>query len=154
VLSSAICVSALAAFFGTRISALNSKVTAAVPAKHLFAWNRADSARRGLSTFAELAVSKDKREDKEEMIRLTRLNNQPLMVNSDLIKFVEQSPDTLLTLITGEKLVVRENAEEVKTRLIEFRRIVLQGLPLVWDSSALHSPPVDPREAAKQEPQK
>ena len=42
------------------------------------------------------------------MIRLTRLNNQALTVNSDLIKFVEQSPDTLITLVTGEKIVVRE----------------------------------------------
>ena len=47
------------------------------------------------------------------MIRLTRLNNQVLTVNSDLIKFVEQSPDTLITLVTGEKIVVRESSEEV-----------------------------------------
>ena len=43
------------------------------------------------------------------MIRLTRLNNQALTVNSDLIKFVEQSPDTLITLVSGEKLVVLES---------------------------------------------
>ena len=47
------------------------------------------------------------------MIQLTRLNNKPLIVNSDLIKFVEQSPDTLVTLITGEKIVVLEKADEV-----------------------------------------
>lgn len=74
------------------------------------------------------------------MIRLTRLNNQSLTVNSDLIKFVEQSPDTLITLVTGEKIVVRESAEEILARLIEFRRSVLQGLTIVWDSSAFHSP--------------
>jgi flagellar protein FlbD len=72
------------------------------------------------------------------MIRLTRLNNQPLTVNSDLIKFVEQSPDTLITLVTGEKIVVQESAEEVLARLIEFRRLVLQGLSVVWDSSSSH----------------
>lgn len=38
------------------------------------------------------------------MIVLTRLNGKPLAVNSDLVKFVEQSPDTIVTLITGEKL--------------------------------------------------
>ena len=39
------------------------------------------------------------------MIQLTRLNNSPLTVNSDLIKFVEQAPDTVITLLTGEKRV-------------------------------------------------
>ena len=74
------------------------------------------------------------------MIQLTRLNNNTLALNSDLIKFVEQSPDTLVTLITGEKIVVRETAEEVMARIIEFRRSVLQGLALTWDSSSLHTP--------------
>jgi uncharacterized protein YlzI (FlbEa/FlbD family) len=87
------------------------------------------------------------------MIRLTRLNNQPLMVNSDLIKFVEQAPDTLITLITGEKIVVRETAEDVMARLIEFRRSVLQGLSLAWDSSTAHGSPLDPPDTAKREPQ-
>ena len=73
------------------------------------------------------------------MIQLTRLNNHPITVNSDLIKFVEQSPDTLLTLITGEKMVVRESAEEVLARVIEFRRAVLQGLSVAWDPSSSHA---------------
>ena len=70
------------------------------------------------------------------MIQLTRLNNQPLTVNSDLIKFVEESPDTLVTLITGEKLVVLEKSSEVLARIIDFRRSVLQGLSLLCDPSA------------------
>jgi flagellar protein FlbD len=70
------------------------------------------------------------------MIRLTRLNNQPLTVNSDLIKFIEQSPDTMLTLITGEKIVVRESIQDVLGRIVEFRRSVLQGLPPVWDAGS------------------
>jgi flagellar protein FlbD len=72
------------------------------------------------------------------MIRLTRLNNQALAVNSDLIKFVEQSPDTVITLTTGEKIVVRESAEEVLARVIEFRRLVLQGLPFPGESVSSH----------------
>jgi flagellar protein FlbD len=70
------------------------------------------------------------------MIRLTRLNNQPLVVNSDLIKFVEQSPDTLITLVAGEKIVVRESVEEVLSRVIQFRRSVLQGVSSAEDYSA------------------
>ena len=62
------------------------------------------------------------------MIQLTRLNKQPLLVNSDLIKYVEHSPDTLLTLIGGDKIVVRETSDEVLERIIAFRRRVLEGL--------------------------
>jgi len=81
------------------------------------------------------------------MIQLTRLNNKTLMVNSDLIKFVEQSPDTLVTLVTGEKIVVLEKASEVLVRVIDFRRSVLQGLSLTWDPSSSHvsiSKPAEP----------
>ena len=69
------------------------------------------------------------------MIRLTRLNNQPLAVNSDLVKFIEQAPDTVITLITGEKIIVRESAEQVLDRIVEFRRSVLRGLTVVSDWS-------------------
>ena len=88
------------------------------------------------------------------MIRLTRLNNQALTVNSDLIKFVEQSPDTLITLVTGEKIVVRESVEEVLSRLIEFRRSVLEGLSFAWDSSARHNLLPDRPEIRKRESEK
>jgi flagellar protein FlbD len=59
------------------------------------------------------------------MIQLTRLNGHSMAVNSDLIKFVEQSPDTVITLITGEKVVVKESTAEVMSRILEFRRAVL-----------------------------
>ena len=58
------------------------------------------------------------------MICLTRLNNRPLVVNSELIKFIENAPDTVITLISGEKIVVLETAEEVMDRIINYRRIL------------------------------
>ena len=58
------------------------------------------------------------------MIQLTRLNNARLALNCDLIKYVEAAPDTVITLLNGEKLVVRESAEEVIERVREFRRSV------------------------------
>ena len=61
------------------------------------------------------------------MIQLTRLNNQTFMVNSDLIKFVDRSPDTVITLVTGEKIVVRDSVEEVLARILEFRRLIVAG---------------------------
>ncbi len=64
------------------------------------------------------------------MIRLTRLNASPLAVNSDLIKFIEEAPDTVLTLIDGEKLVVRETTAEVIHRIREFRRSILCSVHL------------------------
>ena len=74
------------------------------------------------------------------MIQLTRLNNQPLAVNSDLIKFVEQAPDTVITLVTGEKLVVRESAREILQRIVDFRRSVLSGMGTGWDLQTLSAP--------------
>ena len=62
------------------------------------------------------------------MIRLTRLNSQQIIVNSDLIKFVESNPDTVITLLGGEKILVHETAEEIIARVIEFRRAVITGL--------------------------
>lgn len=59
------------------------------------------------------------------MIQLTRLNNTRLAVNSDLIKYVEEAPDTVITLLNGEKLVVRETTEQVIERVRDFRRSVL-----------------------------
>jgi flagellar protein FlbD len=58
------------------------------------------------------------------MIRLTRLNNRSLVVNAELIKFIENAPDTVITLVTGEKIVVRETADEVMARTLEYRREV------------------------------
>ncbi len=59
------------------------------------------------------------------MIQLTRLNNRPLIVNSDLIKFIEKAPDTVITLVTGEKIVVRETSEEVMEQIVDYRQRVL-----------------------------
>jgi len=74
------------------------------------------------------------------MIQLTRLNNHPLVVNSDLIKFVEQAPDTVITLVNGDKIVVRESARDVLERVVQFRRSVLQGITLCSDNGAALPP--------------
>jgi flagellar protein FlbD len=88
------------------------------------------------------------------MIRLTRLNNQAFTVNSDLIKFVEESPDTLVTLINGEKIVVRESADEILRRVVVFRRSVFEGLSSTsnWDSSASRLAPAERLETEREPP--
>ena len=59
------------------------------------------------------------------MIELTRLNGQPMVLNSDLVKTAEASPDTMLTLINGEKLIVREEIAEVMERILAYRARLL-----------------------------
>jgi flagellar protein FlbD len=56
------------------------------------------------------------------MIRLTRLNHLPLVLNSDLIEHIDVTPDTVITLTTGQILRVLESAEVVLDRIVEFRR--------------------------------
>ena len=56
------------------------------------------------------------------MIQLTRLNGQPIMVNSDLIESVETTPDTVITLVSGNKLIVRDSMDTIQAHIIEFKR--------------------------------
>lgn len=67
------------------------------------------------------------------MIELTRLNGGRLVVNCDLIKYAESAPDTMLTLITGEKLVVLEPSGEILRRILEYRARVLAA---AWPEAA------------------
>jgi flagellar protein FlbD len=57
-----------------------------------------------------------------DMIRLTRLNRAPLVLNCDLIEHIDVTPDTVITLTTGQILRVQETADEVIGRVIDFRR--------------------------------
>lgn len=56
------------------------------------------------------------------MIHVTRLNNEEFIVNADLIEFIEKTPDTVLTLVTGKKLMVRESSDEIVQRILEYRK--------------------------------
>ena len=62
------------------------------------------------------------------MISLTRLNHLPLVLNADLIEWIEVTPDTVISLTTGQKLVVLEPADEVVRRVLEFRRAIYRGI--------------------------
>ena len=60
------------------------------------------------------------------MIRLKRLNGTEFVLNNDLIKYIESTPDTLITLTSGEKLLVRESVEEVINKSTNFRKRLFQ----------------------------
>jgi flagellar protein FlbD len=58
----------------------------------------------------------------DAMVKLTKLNGREFVLNSDLIKFIEETPDTIITLRDQEKIIVRETADDVIRRVIDFRR--------------------------------
>ena len=58
------------------------------------------------------------------MIQLTRINRQHLVLNSDLIEQIESTPDTVITMTNGQKLVVVESADAVIERIVAFRRSI------------------------------
>ena len=68
------------------------------------------------------------------MIQLTRINHACLVLNSDLIEHIEITPDTVISMTTGQKFMVRETSAEVIGRVIAFRKAICEGMapcPLV-----------------------
>ena len=61
------------------------------------------------------------------MIRLTRLNGKQFMLNCEMIKYLESTPDTVITLIGGEKFMVLENVEEIVTMTVSYRQRLFQN---------------------------
>ena len=64
------------------------------------------------------------------MVQLTRLNQETFLLNPDLIEQVEITPTTVITLSNSHNLLVRESAEEVLKRIVEYRRSVKSDLAL------------------------
>jgi len=58
------------------------------------------------------------------MIAVTRLNNSVLMINAEAIQSVEANPDTVITFLNRDRLIVKERAEEVSRRIVQYRRIL------------------------------
>lgn len=69
------------------------------------------------------------------MIAVTRLDGSEFLVNNDLILQVERTPDTVLTLSTGLRLLVKEPPEEIVRRVVEFRRRIYAGQQLIPEQS-------------------
>ena len=56
------------------------------------------------------------------MIDVTKMNGSKVTINSDLIETVEENPDTVLTLTTGKKIIIKESGQEVKNLVILYKR--------------------------------
>lgn len=61
------------------------------------------------------------------MIEVTRLNGEVLILNAELIEKVEATPDTVITLTTGRKVVVCETLSQLVARVLDYRRAVAAG---------------------------
>ncbi|SYZ74268.1 Flagellar FlbD family protein [Candidatus Zixiibacteriota bacterium] len=57
------------------------------------------------------------------MIKLTKLNNSEIVINDDLIEFVEAIPDTIISFTDGKKIMVKESPDEVIRKVAAFRRL-------------------------------
>lgn len=56
------------------------------------------------------------------MISITKINDVEMVVNCDLIELIETTPDTTITMTTGRKVIVKESAEEVMERIVEYKK--------------------------------
>jgi len=74
------------------------------------------------------------------MIKLTRLNRVPLIVNADLIEHVEVTADTVVVLTNGQKFLVLESAEEIVDKVLQFRKEILSaaGCPMKAEGGLEH----------------
>jgi len=61
------------------------------------------------------------------MIQVTRLDHTTLIVNPDLIISMEETPDTIITLSNGDKIMVQERVSEIIRRVIQFRRSIFNS---------------------------
>lgn len=64
------------------------------------------------------------------MITVTRLNGKPIVVNAEQIRSVEANPDSTITLVNGDHIIVRESMEEIIARAIDYGRHLRRMLPV------------------------
>lgn len=58
------------------------------------------------------------------MIKVTRMNGLELVINGDLVEFLESTPDTVITLTTGKKFVLKDTVDEVIQKVIDYKRSI------------------------------
>ena len=61
------------------------------------------------------------------MVRLTRLSGTEFILNGDLVQEIESTPDTIITLTCGKKVMVKESVDAIVDAVVEYRQIIAQG---------------------------
>lgn len=56
------------------------------------------------------------------MIKVKKINGKDLIINAELIEFIEKTPDTIISMTTGKKIIVKDTSEELIKKVIEYRR--------------------------------
>lgn len=56
------------------------------------------------------------------MIKVTKINGERFVINSDLIEFIDQKPDTIISMTSGKKVIITESIDEVIKLIIEYRK--------------------------------
>lgn len=62
------------------------------------------------------------------MLKLTRLNGEKILINPELIEYLEETPDTVVTLTTGKKFVVREPASQITEEMVKYKKRIFLNL--------------------------
>jgi flagellar protein FlbD len=62
------------------------------------------------------------------MIEVTKLNDKKILINSDLIEVVEETPDTVITFTTGKKIIVKESRQDIKNLVISYKKEFFVGI--------------------------
>ena len=58
------------------------------------------------------------------MIKVTRYDGKEITINAELIQFVETAPDTIITLTTGQRFIVRDSMDELKEKVVAYKRLI------------------------------
>lgn len=61
------------------------------------------------------------------MIFVTKMNNEIVLLNNDLIETIEETPDTVVTLTTGKKFIIKESSQEILDKVIDFKMKIYSG---------------------------
>lgn len=62
------------------------------------------------------------------MVELTKLNGNKILINSDLIESVEETPDTVISFTTGKKIIVKESRQDIKNLVISYKKDIFAGI--------------------------
>lgn len=76
------------------------------------------------------------------MIVVTSLHEHTFVINSDLIESIERTPDTMIRMTTGKKIVVKETVEEILAKVVDFKRRCCS--PAAWERAHDAGPPAGP----------
>lgn len=64
----------------------------------------------------------------DKMIKVTRLNDIQIVINGELIELIEETPDTVITMTTGRKIIVKETVDELIDIVIQYKQKIYSRL--------------------------